>query len=161
MNPSYFRIKLNKEEALERLCTWNEKKIKEKIETDFSNAVSVSLNEHGQWKGSCLYVYEKEGWTIFEDLFGGYSLIGAENWKIFAEDHSLVVAGYNDSIIYAELVVIENGIIQKNFVECDDAPEDNVNKGTEFKNICNWIDVASFIDHDELVYSDNGTVIIF
>lgn len=161
MNPSYFRIRLNKEKAIERLYGWNGKNIKEKTETQFDDAVSVSIDENGQWKGSCLYVYENKGWTVFEDLSGGYAVIGAENWKTFAKDDPLVVAGYNDAINYAELVIIENGIIQKNFIECADIPKKNVNEGIGYKNICDLTDVASFIDDDELVYSDNGTVIIF
>lgn len=161
MNPSYFRIKLNKEEAIKRLCDWNKANIKEQTETAYSNAVAVSIDENGQWKGSCLYVYEKENWTVFEDLSGGYSLIEAENWKNFAKDNSLVVAGYNDSEIYAELVIIENGIIRKNFVECDDMPEENVNEGIEYENICDWIDVVSFVEDDEFFCFDSGTVIIF
>lgn len=97
MNPSYFRIRLNIEKAIERLCLWNDRSYKEKIETEFSKAVDVSVDENGQWKGSCLYVYENEGWTVFEDLSGGYSFIDAEQWKRFAQSDDLVVAGYNDS----------------------------------------------------------------
>lgn len=66
MNPSYFRIRLNKEKAIERLCGWNGKNIKEKTETQFDDAVSVSIDENGQWKGSCLYVYENKGWTVLK-----------------------------------------------------------------------------------------------
>ncbi len=81
MNPSYFRIKVNMKEAVERLCIWNGSDCKEWIETGLSDAVDVSLNENGTWKGTCLYVYEKDGWTIFEDLSGSYSFLNRMNGK--------------------------------------------------------------------------------
>ena len=95
MNTSYFRIKLSKPEAIERLCSWNGSGWRERLETDFSSAVDLSLDETGQWKGSCLYVYEKNGWTVFEDLSGGYSSLEAEQWKLFAQKDEALFAGSN------------------------------------------------------------------
>lgn len=161
MNPSYFRIKQNMEDAVKRLCIWNGSPFKERIETDYSKAVDVSLNENGQWKGSCLYAYENDEWTIFEDLSGGYSFIEPEQWKKFAGTDELVFAGYNDAMLYAEMIVIENGCLTKYFVECADVPEENVNEGDGVPGIENWIDVASFVDGDDLVYSDTGVVFVF
>lgn len=160
MNPSYFRIRLHKEEAIERLCKWNQEEPKERIETEFSQAVDVCLDENGEWKGACLYVYENDGWTIFEDLSGGYSAIPAEEWKEFAKKDDLIVVGYNDAIIYAEMVVISNGIILKEFMEDRDNPEEDVNKGDSPEGIASWIDIAEFMEEDELVFSDQGTVLI-
>ena len=96
MNPSYFRIKLNMEEAVKRLGSY-----KERIETNYSNAVRVSIDQNGKWKGQCLYVYEKDGWTVFEDLSGGCSVNEIDSWLKFAEKDELIFAGYNDAIIYA------------------------------------------------------------
>ena len=106
MNPSYFRIKLNMDEAVKRLCAWIGSDYKEKIETNYSKAVDVSLNENGQWKGACLYVYENDDWTVFEDLSGGYGFIEAEEWLKFAKNDEFVLAGYNDAIICAEMIFI-------------------------------------------------------
>ena len=161
MNPSYFRIKSSMEEAVKRLCLWNGTDCKERIETEYSRAVAVSLNENGGWKGTCLYVYENDGWTVFEDLSGGYSFLEPEQWKKFAGTDELIYAGYNDAVIYAEMIIIQNGSVSKYFMECDDAPEYNVNEGDGIADIENWISVASFIDHDDLVYSDQGVVLIF
>lgn len=161
MNPSYFRIKRNMEDAVKRLCIWNGSSFKERIETDYSKAVDVSLNESGQWKGGCLYTYENDGWTVFEDLSGGYSFIDPEHWKKFAGTDELVFAGYNDAMLYAEMIVIENGSLTKYFVECADIPEENVNEGDGVPGIDSWIDVASFVDSDDLIYSDTGVVFIF
>lgn len=161
MNPSYFRIKLNMEEAINKLCIWSEAPYKEKIETRYSNAVRLCVDEKGQWKGQCLYVYENEGWTVFEDLFGGYSFIEPNSWLEFAGKNEFLLAGYNDAIIYAELLAIVDGKVIKYFLECDDYPEDHANEGDGIPDIENWVDVASFVDEDELVYSETGTVIIF
>ena len=60
MNPSYFRIKLNINDAISKLCAWNDGTYKEKIETRYSQAVRVCIDEKGQWKGQCLYVYERD-----------------------------------------------------------------------------------------------------
>lgn len=161
MNPSYFRIKLPQKAAIERLCSWNEKKPKEEIVTAFDNVVDVSVNESGEWRGDSLYVYEKDDWTVFEDLSGGYAAIPAESWKIFAGNCDLVVAGYNDSIPYGELVVIISGMVKKEFFEDVSMPEDNVNHGDMPGGIDDWTDAAEFVDNDEFLYSENGTVLIF
>ena len=161
MNPSYFRINLPKPQAIERLCNWDGRAVKETIETSFSNAVSVSLNEAGQWKGSCLYVYENDGWTVFEDLSGGYCAIPAMSWLEFAKKDNLVVAGYNDAILYGEMVVIADGVIQKEFFEDINMPDEKINTGETFEEINSWEDVAEYVDDDSLVFSDNGTVLIF
>lgn len=161
MNTSYFRIKLGKDEAVERLCKWNGSGCRDRIEADYSRAVDLSLDERGQWKGPCLYAYEKDGWTIFEDLSGGYSFLEADQWKLFAQNDEAIFAGYNDSIPYAELIALQNGVIVKMFMENFDIPEDNVNEGAAFADILKWTDVASFVDSDELVYSDRGELLIF
>ena len=161
MNPSYFRIKLDMEDAIQRLCDWTEAKYKERIETDYSNAVHVSLDKNGQWKGSCLYVYENEGWTVFEDLSGGYSFIDAKDWMKFAGEHEFIFAAYNDAIIYSEMIAIVDGKVIKNFIECDDMPEENINEGDGIKDINNWMDVEDFMDDDAFFYSDEGVVLIY
>ncbi len=66
MNPNYFRIKLPKEDAVIRLCKYMEgKPFTEEIETTSDKIVQVSVNDQGNWKGSVLYMYENNGWTIF------------------------------------------------------------------------------------------------
>lgn len=161
MNPGYFRIKRDMDEAVERLCIWNGSAFSERIETDYSGAIDVSLNEGGQWKGSCLYAYENDGWTVFEDLSGGYSFIEPEQWKAFARTDELVFAAYNDAMLYAEMIVIEKGVLTKYFLECGDVPEENINEGNGVPDIEDWMDAASFVDNDDLAHSDTGVVFIF
>ena len=159
MNPSYFRIKVDLESAISRLEGWNKKAFFEKKQVEYSNAAKEALDENGQWKGSCLYAYENEGWSVFEDLSGFYTSIPAESWQSLAGDSDLVVAGYNDAMPYGEMIVIQGGEVHKEFW---DYPEDNdlVNLGNGYPEIESWEDVADFIEEDDLVYSDEGVLLI-
>ena len=163
MNPGYFRIKLNKKEAIQRLCDWKGGIYKVSIRTNYLNAVKVSIDQNGQWKGDCLYVYQNEDWTVFEDLSGFYSFIDPESWLEFAREDELVFVAYNDAMLYAEMIEFVDGTVVKYFLENFDIPEDNVNKGSGYAEIQSWIDVANFMDHDEYYFdrSDQGMVLIF
>lgn len=161
MNPGYFRIKLKKKEAIQRLCDWNGSEYKESIQTNYSNAVKASIDQNGQWKGSCLYVYQNEDWTVFEDLSGFYSFIPPESWLEFAKGDEMVFVAYNDAMLYAEMIAVVDGAVIKYFVEDFDMPEDNTNKGSGYTEIQSWMDVADFMDHDEYYFSDQGMVLIF
>lgn len=161
MNPSYFRIKLPESQAAERLCYWIDKTPKESIKSTFAQSVANSFDDQGQRKGSCLYVYENEGWTVFEDLTGDFLSVPAASWQSFAGQDELVAAGYNDSEQFGQLIVITDGVIQKEFLENLATPENNVNNGDKFKEIKKWTDAAAFVDDDNIVYSDMGTVMIF
>ena len=164
MNLSYFRIKLSEEESINRLRNWIGKAPKEVVETNYSNAVDVAC-ENETWKGRAIYVYHNAPWTVFEDLSGSFSDISAENWLQFAEKDSLIVAGYNDAILFAEFITIENGVVIRDFFEDYDNPEDNRNIGIlpfeQETPIESWIEVAAFVDDDNIVFSENGSVLIF
>lgn len=133
MNPSYFRIKTDLESAINRLENWNKKAFFEKQQVEYSEAVDKSLDENGQWKGSCLYAYEEEGWSVF--------------------------AGYNDAMPYGEMIVISGGEVLKEFW---DYPIENdlVNLGDGYPEIESWEDVIDFIEEDDIVYSDEGVLLI-
>ncbi len=159
MNPSYFRIKTDLESAINRLENWNKKAFFEKQQVEYSEAVDKSLDENGQWKGSCLYAYEEEGWSVFEDLSGFYTSIPAESWLFFAGNYDFVFAGYNDAMPYGEMIVISGGEVLKEFW---DYPIENdlVNLGDGYPEIESWEDVIDFIEEDDIVYSDEGVLLI-
>lgn len=160
MNPSYFRINIKLNEAIERLEKWEEKEF-EIISAKSLDAVDMCLDEDGNWKkGACLFVYENDSWTIFEDLKGSYSDLEGEKWLTFAMQNSFVFAGYNDAILYGELVIIEDGNVLKDFMEDIDNPDSDRNIGMAYEEIQSWTDVASFVDDDDLVFSDEGIVLI-
>lgn len=159
MNLSYFRIRLEKEKAIERLTEWLEKPCKEKYETNLENCVDVCLNEVQEWKGICLYVYENEGFTVFEDISGFLSDCPAEAWQKFAKEEEFVFVGYNDAIPYGEFVSIKSGVVLKEFSDYEGKIEKN--NGTEFPEMVSWVEVSSFVDGDEIAYSEAGEVLIF
>jgi len=168
MCPSYFRIALSQDEAIIRLCEWIGKNPREAIDTDLSNAVTLACDKNGHWKGSAVYVYNNTGWTIFEDLTGSFSGMSAVNWMQFSGKESLIVAGYNDTIPYAELIVIENGEVIRDFFEESDIAENfrNIGKLPFETNdpINDWVGVASFVDEetqDGIVFSEEGTLLVF
>lgn len=163
MNLSYFRIKRPFDEALKRFYEWEEGEPDEIINTSYSKAVDNSLDENGQWKGSCLYCYESKGWTVFEDLSGflsGFS-IPPEDWLKLAGKDSFVMAGENDAIPYGELVVIENGNVVKEFLNDLTDEDADVNNGSAYPEIKGWMDVDGFIEKDDIVYSEKGTLLIY
>ena len=112
------------------------------------------------WKGAAVYMYYNEGWTVFEVLSGHFSFISAASWLAFAAGDDVLVAGYNDAILCAELVIIEKGVVKREFMEIADDPEAFLNKGDE-PQAESWLDIASFVDDDDIVYSDTGTLLIF
>lgn len=159
MNLSYFRIKDCMENAINRLEVWNGQPFANRTKIDYGDVVDNSVDENDEWKGSCLYVYENDGWTVFEDVTGAYSSIEAERWCSFAKEDKFVFAGYNDAIPYGEMIVISNGKILKDFADDLTDMEFCHNNGEEYKDIVSWSDVAAFVDDDELVYSDTGLLI--
>ncbi len=161
MNPSYFRIKLPMDQAVQRLCGFEGKTPKETILCRPTQAVSHCIDEKKQWKGSCLFVYENKGWTVFEDLSGFYAGMPAKAWQEFAQQEDFVAAGYNDAILYGELVVITGGVVEKEFLDDWEMPEDNCNNGDKFPEIQEWTDAADFVDNDDILYAEQGTVLIF
>ena len=161
MNPSYFRIKLPFSQAVDRLCEWTGvKNPSPMIETDSVKAVELACTEQGTWKLGALFISQVEDWTVFSDLTGAFSSITAGTWLGFAKRNEFVAAGYNDTVPYGELVVISNGEVLREFMDYPDEPEENRDLGClpgESENpIKSWIEVASFVDDDELGYSDDG-----
>lgn len=73
----------------------------------------------------------------------------------------LIVAGYNDADISSEFIEIKNGKIIKEYLEIMEYPEENINNGSSEYDINNWTDIADYIDSDDLVFSETGTVYIF
>lgn len=153
----YFRIQLPKTEAIRRFCEWNEQKPKQQLQADSVQAFDLC----SQNDSNGLFVYETDGWTVFEDITQAYSFLECEEWENFCKQDSFLAAGYDDSALYAELLFIENGVVTKDFLECFDTPEEDKNKGEGIPNIESWTDVADFVDSDSFVGSSNGTLLLF
>ena len=94
---------------MSRLSAWvSSPELEPPRDIALSEAVSLASDESGNWRGSTLYLYHKEGWTIFEVLSGHFGSLPAATWKLFAQNDSFVFAGYNDAIGYGELTFFEN-----------------------------------------------------
>jgi hypothetical protein len=165
MNPSYCRIHVARDDALRRFAKWrNLPKIGPLAPTDPVKAVDLACDERGSWRGNAIFVSEVRDWTLFYDLSGSLGGTPSEAWCKFAGKDDLVFAGYNDAIGYAELVVVSGGRVIREFFEDKESPELSVNKGTldsETTPIVSWIEVASFVDDDELGFSDTGWLWVF
>ncbi len=161
MNPSYFRIRLPLSQARDRLRKWwGVEEPGEFIETNSSEVADLAITPEGQWRGGALFFYENDGWSVFEDLSGGFGSTPASSWLGFAQQDDFVFAGYNDAIPYGELIVIEKGVVSRDFMDCLNEPEINKNECqlTFEKNdpITSWVEVASFVDDDSLAFSEKG-----
>lgn len=158
MNPSYFRIELPLKEAMKRFSKWHaSKELAKPKRVQDSKAVSLAVNKKGEWRGSALFVYDSDGWTVFQDLSGHISSIASPKWLTFAQKDAFLLAGYNDAIGYGRLLAIEGGKIVKDFLEDEDADE-LINEGKEkrWKAIKSWTDVNDYIDEDSRAHADKG-----
>jgi hypothetical protein len=161
MNPSYFRLRLPLSEAKRRLADWlGVADLRGLVATDGVNAVRLACTPGGSWRGGALFMYQKEDWSVFEDLTGGFSSRSVSEWLPFAKTDELVFAGYNDAIGWGELVVIADGKVLRQFSYDPSNPETNVDTGllpaessTPLKT---WIEVASFVDDDHLYGAETG-----
>ena len=163
MELSYFRINVGKEEAIKRLSDWIEEEISERTECEYSEVEDKAVDEDGQLKGECLYCFENEGWTVFEDVTGGFSDIDADSWAQLAADNDFLFVSYDEEIPCAEMIIIEKGKIKVEYVYDADNPEyfkDVYRDNEEINRLQDWTDVVKYTDEDILSYSDTGTALI-
>ena len=131
-----------------------------------SGSVDAACDQDGNWRGVTVFIHESDGWAVFHDLTGYLASFSAGQWLEFAKDDELVFAGYSDAVPYGQLIVISNGKIERNFLDDQQNPGENVDQGMlDVENespIETWIDVGSFVDDDELGYEpDAGHLWIF
>jgi hypothetical protein len=165
MNPSYCRIRVPKDDALRRFAVWIRlSQIGPLVPAEIGEAVRLACDERGQWRGNAVFVSELPGWTLFQDLSGALGGIPARKWLEFTGPDDLVFAGYNDAIRYGELSVVSGGSVVREFLDDADSPGANVSVGeldSEFEPIRSWVDVAKFVDADELGFSDSGWLWVY
>jgi len=116
------------EDAKKRYCDW--------IDEEIDQTIHIAEDE--------------DGWTYFVDLEGeAFFGLTNESWMELAMDHSVTYA-YYDEDFNAELLVIENGKLIREFSLYEDEPDANVNFGTfEYEKnspIEDWHDIATFLE---------------
>lgn len=167
MNPSYVRIRVPIAEAMPRFSDWTElAQVAPPREVKSRDAVDEAC-EDGQWRCRvAVFVYESDGWTVFEDLTGHLASFPAARWQALAAGDELVFAGYNDAIGYGQLIVIQSGRIVREFLDDQQDPRQNVNRGKlDFEArspVTDWIGAASFVDEDAVAATpDRGLLWMF
>jgi hypothetical protein len=156
MDTNYARIRLPTDDAMARFSRWIKLPELEPPKTVASSKVVDLATKDGAWRSVvAVYVYESGPWAVFEDQTGYLSSLSADEWCKFAGQDDLVFAGYNDSVPYGQLIVIQSGRVVRDFLDDQQEPEDNVNDGQldieKKKPIKDWTDVALFVDEDEIV----------
>jgi len=160
MNPSYIRIRTPMSDAMARYAAFvGTPEIEPPTELDYGDSVRFACDGL-DWRGMAVFVYENGEWTIFEDLSGHCGGRAAEAWLRFANSDDFVFAGYNDSIGYGELIVIRNRVIEREFLYDKESPEANADRGRlqeeGIEPIKSWIQVARFVDEDDLLLGERG-----
>ena len=165
MNPSYCRIRVPKDEALQRFAAWNKlAQVGPLVPTKIGDAVQLACDERGMWRGKALFVSEVGEWTLFQDLSGALGAIPGATWLLFADGNDLVFAGYNDAISYGEMVVVSSRVVHREFLYDRDSPEANINVGQlddPHEPFETWVEVAGFVDEDPLAFSEVGWLWVY
>jgi hypothetical protein len=167
MNPSYVRIRVPMDDSLSRFSQWiglPELTPPQKVPS--SKAIDKAC-ENGVWRSVvAVYVYESSPWTVFDDLTGHLASLSADRWREFAGRDELVLAGYNDSVPYGQLIVVCAGRVVREFLDDQQDPRQNVNRGRlafeKTSPINDWTAAASFVDEDEIAQvPDEGLLWMF
>ena len=160
MCPSYARIRLPMNEALSRFSQWigmPELEPPKKVRS--SKSVDEACKD-GEWRSSvAVFVYESHGWTVFDELTGPFASLSADRWLALAGTDELVVAGYNDAVPYGQLIVVQAGKVMREFLDDEQEPEQNVNRGRlpleKVAPINDWTGAALFVDEDDIAQMPN------
>jgi hypothetical protein len=153
-NLSYVRVRCPLDEALARYSRWiGRPEVAPRKLVSERDAVDLALAD-GEWLGLAVFVYTSGPWTVFEELSGGLAGRPVESWLELAGGGDLVYAGYNDTIPYAQLIVVERGQLVREFLQDEQDSSDDVNVGRlpeeAGRRLETWIDGARWVEEDEL-----------
>ena len=151
---SYVRLRLPLEQAMARYGRWiGMPEVAARRLVEEREAVDLALSD-GEWMGLAVFVYAAGSWTVIEELSGGLAERPSESWLELADGGDMVYAGYNDTVPYAQLIVIERGKLVREFLQDEQDSSQNVNLGLlpeeAAKPLETWIDGARWVELDEL-----------
>ena len=116
------------------------------------DAIDLALAQE-EWVGLAVFVYPSGPWTVIEELSGGLAERPVASWLDLAEGGDLVYAGYNDSVPYAQLIVVERGRLVREFLKDEQDSSEDVNVGRlpeeSGRRLETWIDGARWVEEDE------------
>ena len=117
------------------------------------DAIDLALTD-GEWMGLAVFIYASSPSTVIQELSGGLATRPVESWLELAEGGDLVYAGYNDTVPYAQLIVVERGRLVRQFLQDEQDSSQDVNEGRlpkeSRKRMETWIDGAEWVEEDEL-----------
>ena len=150
---SYVRLRCPLDEAIARYSGWigvpeaaPRRLVRE------HEAIDLAL-ANGEWVGLAVFVYASGPWTVIEELSGGLAQRPAASWLELADGGDLVYAAYNDTVPYAQLVVVEQGRLVREFLKDEQDSSEDVNVGRlpeeAGRRLDTWIDGARWVEEDE------------
>lgn len=150
---SYLRIRCAVEEAMARYGRWvGAPELGPPRLVPERDKIDAALAD-GNWLGLAVFIYASGPWTVFEEISGGLAVRSAESWLELAQDGDLVYAGYNDTIPYAELFVVEHGRLVRQFLQDEQDSSADVDVGRlpeeARRPLGNWIEVMGWVEDDE------------
>ena len=153
MVSSYLRMRCPLEEAMARYGRWiGSPELAPARLVRERDAIDLALAD-GEWLGLAVFIYASGPWAVFEELSGALTARPAESWLELAQGGDLVYAGYNDSVPYAELVVVEHGRLVRQILDDEQDASENVDSGRlpeeAGQPFRNWLDVMGWVEADE------------
>lgn len=116
------------------------------------HAIDLALAD-GEWLGLAVFIYGSGPWTVIEELSGGLALRPADSWLELAQGGDLVYAGYNDTVPYAQVVMVEQGRLVRQYLQDEQDSSADVDIGQlpeEAKQrFQDWIDAMAWVEADE------------
>jgi hypothetical protein len=150
---SYVRLRCPVEEAMARYGRWiglpelgPPRLVAERDAIDLASP-------DGDWSGLAVFIYASGPWSVIEELSGGLALRPAESWLELAQGGDLVYAGYNDTIPYAQVIMVERGRLVRQYLQDEQDPSADVDVGVLAEEardpFGNWIDAMGWVEADE------------
>jgi cell wall assembly regulator SMI1 len=155
---SYCRIRIAKDQALQRFAEWNGLPEVGPLKPITANdANEFAYDRPKEWREIAV-VSEAGGWTLFNDLTGTFSYCPTARWLRLAGRDDLVFAAYSQELEYAEVLVLSGGAVVRQFRASEDGKANKdvgrlVSPCEPFKS---WVEVARFVAGDELGFSNTG-----
>jgi hypothetical protein len=150
---SYVRLRCPLEEAMARYGQWiGAPEVRPPQVVRERDAIDLALAD-GEWLGLAVFIYPSGPWTVLEELSSGLESRSGESWLQLAQGGDVVYAGYNDSVPYAQLIVVEQGRLVRQYLQDEQDSSADVDVGQlpeEAKHrFQNWIDVMGWVEEDE------------
>jgi hypothetical protein len=150
---SYVRLRCPLEDAMARYGRWiGAPEVSPPRLVRERDAIDLAVSD-GEWLGLAVLIFASGLWTVFEELSSGLESRPGESWLELAQGGDLVYAGYNDSVPYAQLIVVERGRLVRQYLQDEQDASADVDVGQlpeEARHrFQNWIDVMGWVEDDE------------